>query len=121
MIKCMISFISFAYTKQILAAKRWRTSSFRSWQEQEDAFDLQHRGVDLEPQEFLGIFFSARGVTNVDTSLWESQKKHPGKWDGIYSVFSGSSIMFKYLQCTASTDRSSQQWYIGKSENLNTF
>lgn len=38
-----------------------------------------------------------------------------------FRVSSGSSIMFKYLQCTASTDTYSRQWYIGKSENLNTF
>lgn len=86
----MISFISFAYTKQILAAKRWRVpSSFRSWQEQEDAFDLQHRGVDLEPQEFLWQFFLQQlCVTNVGLlPMGISFFKHPGKWDGIEFFF----------------------------------
>ena len=94
----------------------------RSWQEQEDAFDLQHgRGVDLEPQEFLWHFFSA-AVCNqcryvpMGISFLNTRENGMG-----FRVFSGSSIMFKYLQCTASTDTYSQQWYIGKSENLNTF
>lgn len=119
--KCMISFISFAYTKQILAAKKmevhiifqimagarrciWSpTPRSRSW-------------TTRVPWHF---FFSSC-VTNVDTSLWESLLNTRENGMG-FRVFSGSSIMFEYLQCRASMDTYSRQWYMGKSENLNTF